>query len=147
MNFRKESRMTITKLQSELSDLLSQRESGNNEMLYRIISVEESLIRAIRRVPDEGNEHLLNEVTQQLVDHLVKYGTYLKTEYRKDNKAAAGNLRKALRYDRTIPLAHYRLGFLAYRDKKYTTAIRYFDQASECHTTNPQHRYALTEQQ
>jgi cytochrome c-type biogenesis protein CcmH/NrfG len=37
----------------------------------------------------------------------------------KDDYVAKNSFRKVLKYDKTNPIAHYRLGFLAYKEQQY----------------------------
>ena len=79
--------------------------------------------------------------------HLVRYGTYLKTEYKQDDNSAKITLKKALRYDTEIPQAHYRLGFLAYKEEDYGDSLNCFQNALRYHAKNPQHAFGLSKQQ
>jgi tetratricopeptide (TPR) repeat protein len=84
-------------------------------------------------------------VKKKLIYHLIHYGTYLKTEYQKDDYMAALCLKEALKYDRTNPIPAYRLGFLSYKKRNYSEAIKFFQKALKNHQHDSQPK--LTSQQ
>ncbi|MBN8208920.1 tetratricopeptide repeat protein [Bacillus sp. NTK071] len=90
------------------------------------ILVLEAMHRQARSKSDQSYELY---VKKKLLATLIKYGTYLKTVYQKDDNAAHKSLIKALKYDKYNPIANYRLGFLAYKKKDYSKAINYFQTA------------------
>jgi Tfp pilus assembly protein PilF len=82
-----------------------------------------------------------------LISYLVRYGTYLKTQYQKDDYAAEHSLKKAIQYDRENPIAHYRLGFLSYKKESYSSALVHFQNATHHQKTYSNNEYRLTNQQ
>ncbi|QTD39470.1 hypothetical protein [Sporosarcina sp. Te-1] len=143
---RNERTTSIPELQTQLLALLEQRDDGDNFVMHRIIETEEKLLRQMRQEPERyAIQH--RQLQTRLVDHLINYGSYLKTEYRKDDVSAKRSLQKALRYERMLPLAHYRLGFLAYKEKDYSAAIQQFEQALLYQSQYPDHRHQLSDQQ
>ena len=110
------------------------------------IRLYKELHRRIRQSESEtdGDRDILERVTEKLVFNLVHYGTYLKAHERKDDNQTISVLREALCYDKKNPIASYRLGFLTYRNKRYTEAQLYFQRAMSNHRLNPDSAYALT---
>jgi len=139
--------LSVDELLDQLEILEDQRDDGKDYLLQPIISIETALLRVIKA--DHASEYLMSlpKIKQDLTEHLVKYGTYLKTEYRKDDMAAKTSLIQALKYDKTIPQAHYRLGFLAYKQKNYMSALGHFKNAVENQQLHPEHKLRLTNQQ
>ena len=86
-------------------------------------------------------------IKKGLISNLIHYGTYLKTEFRKDDHTAERTLKKATRYDRENPVANYRLGFLAYKRRNYIKSIVYFQNALQFHAKREESIYSLTPQQ
>lgn len=112
---------------------------NNLIQLYKIL---------IQKIPrDNENEHLRKAVIKSLVKHLIKYGTYLKTVVRKDDIAAEHCLYEALRFNNRIPIAHYRLGFLNYKKRQFSRALRHFEKAIELNKTNSDSEYSLNDLQ
>ncbi|PID23528.1 hypothetical protein [Sporosarcina sp. P7] len=139
--------LPVEELLDHLELLIDQRDDGKDSLLDSIISVETALLRVIKSDPESDYAMSIFKIESDLTEHLVKYGTYLKTEYRKDDVAAESTLKKALRYDRTIPLAHYRLGFIAYKQQTYKNALFHFQHAVELQRLNPKHKMSLSNQQ
>ncbi|OLO25285.1 hypothetical protein BTR23_24950, partial [Alkalihalophilus pseudofirmus] len=77
----------------------------------------------------------------------MKYGTYLKTVYQKDDRAAESCLKKAVRYETNLPIVYYRLGFLDYKRKRYASALRHFQAAIEYQQHKENAKYEMTDQQ
>lgn len=50
--------------------------------------------------------HSLQYTKKLLVSYLVKYGTYIKMNKFKDDKIAISSLKKALSYEKNIPIAY-----------------------------------------
>lgn len=139
--------LSVEELLDQLEVLVEQREDGKDYLLNSIISIEKALVRAIKSDPESDYTLSISKIESDLTEHLVKYGTYLKTEYKKEDVAAESTLKQALRYDRTIPLAHYRLGFIAYKQQAYNNALFHFQHAVELQRLNPQHKMSLSNQQ
>ncbi|MFC5602698.1 hypothetical protein [Sporosarcina koreensis] len=136
--------LTIDELLDRLDELNEARAEGEDYHLNQIIAIEEMLLR---KLTNEDNEYGFNKTKKDLIAHLVKYGTYLKTEYRKDDNSAKLTLKKALQYDRGIPQAYYRLGFLAYKEEDYTASLNYFQKALRSNEEHPEHAFKLSKQQ
>lgn len=135
----------------ELLDLQQEYHLKKNEgevaMLSRLVEVDKILIRKIKKDKDSENDSLLPILKQDLVSNLVRYGSYLKTEYRKDDYAAEMALKDAVRYDPYVPLAHYRLGFLSYKKGQFINSLNQFTEAIKCHEKDPERPFYLTKQQ
>ena len=109
--------------------LHSSRDEEKAGSMHEVISLYEELHKRIKR--DKASEYIssLESIEKKLVSYLIRYGTYLKTEYQKDDFAAKRTLLKALSYDRTNPMARYRLGFIAYKEGNFMESIKQFQQA------------------
>ncbi|WP_100011643.1 tetratricopeptide repeat protein [Lentibacillus sediminis] len=131
-------------LEVELVELLEEETYNYHS---EVISVYEELYKRINA--DNENEYgsSLSYIKKKLIFYLVHYGTYLKTQYQKDDRVAESSLRRALKYDRKIPIAHYRLGFLDYKKKIYVSAILHFRSAAKYHDVYSNSEYRLTNQQ
>lgn len=112
-----------------------------------IVSVLKKLYQIVRQ--DRSNKYLLSPeyVKNQIVKYLVHYGTYLKTVYRKDDLLAEEKLQEALKYEKMLPIAYYRLGFLAYKAKNYVEAMNHFHQAIKTNELCRNQMYQLNELQ
>ncbi|WBL16880.1 hypothetical protein [Sutcliffiella sp. NC1] len=121
MSLLKKSIDELLDLEQELRENKEEERDGTN---HQLISLYEQLYKKITK--DKDYEYLLDVTKKNLITYLVRYGSYLKTVYKKDDKAAESTLKKALQYDRAIPIAHYRLGFLAYKRKSYFEALLHF---------------------
>jgi uncharacterized protein HemY len=89
----------------------------------------------------------LEYVKKKLIFHLIHYGSYLKIEDQKDDHLAIHCLEDALKYDRTNPIAAYRLGFLSYKYQNYFKALKYFKSSSYNHNYHPNDQYQLNDLQ
>ncbi|MCC3646871.1 hypothetical protein JGK52_09285 [Cytobacillus oceanisediminis] len=65
----------------------------------------------------------------------------------KDDRVAFSSLKKALNYEKNIPIAYYRLGFLAYKHDDYSQAVRYFQEALNYQKAEGYPEYKLNQQQ
>lgn len=139
--------LSVEELLDQLETLVELRQEGEDYLLQSIISVEIALLRAIKADPESDFAPSISKIESDVTEHLVKYGTYLKTEFQKDDAAAEKTLKQALRYDQTIPQAHYRLGFLAYKKEEYNNALFHFQHAVENQRLNPLHKMSLSNQQ
>ena len=86
-------------------------------------------------------------IKKRLILCLVHYGTYLKTQNQKNDRAAEDSLKKAIHYDRENPIVHYRLGFLSYKQHSYASAIEYFQKATKYQEFYNHREYKLSKQQ
>jgi hypothetical protein len=107
----------------------------------------EELYKKISRDKDSEYANSLGQVKKKLVSYLVRYGTYLKTQYQKDDRAAERNLRMATSFQKELPVAYYRLGFLSYKQEKYGQAIDYFQKANSYQEQCKEQEYCMTQQQ
>lgn len=144
INSKNQSTESLLSLHETLS---ASRHEGEDYKLGQIIRVEEELVRQISKERDHEYAPSLPRIKRDLVLHLVRYGTYLKTEYRQDDQEAERSLNRALRYDPYIPQAHYRLGFLAYKRHRHVDAVASFHRALEAQRRNPEHFLPLSRQQ
>lgn len=131
----------------ELVDIYDKLLEEQDYELRDIVNIEERLVRKISRDRHSEYRFSLQRIKDSLIDHLVKYGSYLKTEYRKDDQLAEKTLIKALKFDKTNPIALYRLGFLAYKKRNYSRSVYFFESALKSHELNEKHRHALNSQQ
>jgi tetratricopeptide (TPR) repeat protein len=124
-------------------DLLLQRSEDMPFTSQKLIDLYEVLFRKVRKNRDSEYQSTLDVIKRNLLFILVQYGTYLKTELSQDDNLAKQTLKKALTYDHDIPQAYYRLGFLSYKEEKFTEAISFFENALSPSTSN----FKLTDQQ
>lgn len=112
-----------------------------------VIRVKEAIYRIIHADKNHEYRPSLDKIKQDLVSHLVNYGSYLKTEYKKDDNTAEESLKKVLRYDQENQLAHYRLGFIYYKNKKYFAATTHFQTALHLQSSKDDFQHMLNPQQ
>jgi tetratricopeptide (TPR) repeat protein len=130
------------------AELHSSVDEGDDGSLINLIDVYEELYRKISSGRDSEYATSLETIQKKLISYLIRYGTYLKMVYQKDDGSAKISLRKAVRYDRENPNANYRLGFLNYKQRKYVEAISYFNQALQYHPVYYKGKeYLLNDQQ
>lgn len=139
--------MSIEELLDQYEETRELIDEDKLDSLYRLIDIEEVLYRKIRSDKESEYAASLPLIKKRLISHLVRYGFYLKTIHRKDDRAAKDSLRKALTYEKHIPAAHYRLGFLAYKEERYLEATIHFNNAIIQHKKDPKHAFKLTPQQ
>lgn len=125
---KKQKEKSFEELLARVEELMDdESDRGYNE----IISLFKSLNRYIHRDREGKYSNWVEYVRRNLIFNLIHYGTYLKTVYQKNDKLAKDTLLKALTYDFILPIAHYRLGFLAYKREEYIEASKHFYQAIE----------------
>lgn len=77
----------------ELFDLAEEFEKSINEdtdaHLHEIISIYQSLYRKIRSDKENEYHSSLPYIRGKLISYLVRYGTYLKTQDRKDDRTVS----------------------------------------------------------
>lgn len=149
---RRLSEMSLDELYDVEEKLLQELDSGEEkDWIYsEIVRVYEQIYHKLTRLPVKEREERKVEieyVTKQLVKYLITYGTYLKTQLKKDDFTAKNSFKKALKYEQTNPIAHYRLGFLAYKEQQYAEALHYFEKALQYQNGYPNKRFSLNEQQ
>ncbi|WP_045515806.1 hypothetical protein [Neobacillus niacini] len=141
---------TIEELE-EIEEELNEQEEEHGYSNYSMkIELYKEMYRKLSQLVRQNNEDYqssLDYVKRKLIYCLIHYGTYLKTEYQKDDYLARSCLEESLKYDKRNPLASYRLGFLSYKFNEYTKAIQYFQNALDNEQYHKQHLYQLNEQQ
>lgn len=137
----------LEKLELELHE---RNEESNYSSYSEKIAVYEEMHCKLRILVKNNKKEYINyleNVGKMLVHHLIRYGTYLKMEYQKDDHMAEYSLKEALRYDSRNPIAAYRLGFLSYKSRDYEKALQYFGRAIENQTIYKGIDYILNEKQ
>jgi tetratricopeptide (TPR) repeat protein len=131
-------------LEEEIKDKIQIEEHAS---YYKLIQVYENLYKKIARDPDSEYQTSLSNIKDNLIFHLIKHGTYLKTVYQKDDSAAENCMKRAIFYEKNVPIAYYRLGFLHYKKKSYTTALLHFQSALRYQEKEDDGKYNMNEQQ
>ncbi|WP_090831462.1 MULTISPECIES: tetratricopeptide repeat protein [unclassified Bacillus (in: firmicutes)] len=144
MRFEDKSIEELLDMEDDFRQAISENEGQG---YHRLVNIYEALYRKIESDPDSEYTPSLDKIKKDLILYLVKYGTYLKTEYQKDDRLAEHTLRQALRYDRDNPAAHYRLGFLAYKARNYTGALDHFQKAISKQKKTQSEVFKLSNQQ
>ncbi|AWI13513.1 hypothetical protein CQJ30_15965 [Caldibacillus thermoamylovorans] len=149
---RRLSEMSLDELYDVEEKFLQELDSGEEKdwIYLEIVEVYEQIFHKLTRLPlikRKERKVEIEYVTKQLVKYLITYGTYLKTQLKKDDFTAIKSFKKALNYERTNPIAHYRLGFLAYKEQQYAEALHYFEKALQYQNGYPNKRFSLNEQQ
>lgn len=139
-------RLSIEELEDRRAELDEARSEGVKNALRELVQVEEILLRKLTKEKIADEAYKVN-LKNKLIDNLIHYGSYLKMEYRKDDFVAKMNLQKALRYDSHLPIAHYRLGFLAYKHKSFPEALSHFQRALQLQKGASNSKYCLNPQQ
>lgn len=141
-------------LNMSLEELLALREElqisvdeEKSVSLSALIGVEEELLRRLARQKKSESPFDAKEIQKALIEHLLHYGAYMKTYYKRDLIDDQKSLSKVLKYDRGNALAYYRLGIYAYRKNFYVTAAVHFNNALKSHERNAHSPYSLSEQQ
>lgn len=139
--------MSIEELIDREEEFRLSNHEENSGLWREKIAVLDELFRKIKSDKDSEYIHSLENIKKQLIYNLVHYGTYLKMETQKDDFAAKRTLTKALNYDRTNPVARYRLGFIAYKEKNYMESTLHFQAALQPQSKISHAEYNLTPQQ
>lgn len=144
MNVRNKSIEELLDLEEELLEAKDNEQDGSFQQLIKLY---EELYKRISR--DRENEYWasLENIKKKLVSYLVRYGSYIKTHYQKDDRAAERNLKKATVYQKELPIAYYRLGFLSYKLNQYAEASQYFQKAKSYQKVCKEPEYRLNPQQ
>ncbi|WP_174732170.1 helix-turn-helix domain-containing protein [Mesobacillus harenae] len=140
-------RKTIEELLDLEGELIQARTDEQGGALYQLVSVYEALFNKISADPESEYTTSLPNIKKKLINYLVKYGTYMKTEYRKDDNGAISALKLALSIEKDIPIAHYRLGFLRYKEKNYTKTMNHFQHALRFQEKGINKEYKMNDQQ
>jgi hypothetical protein len=131
-------------LEEELKDNIQKEE---NTSYYKLIQVYEALYKKIARDPDSEYQTSLSNIKDNLIFHLIKHGTYLKTVYQKDDRTAESCMKRAIFYEKNVPIAYYRLGFLHYKKRSYTMALLHFQDSLRYQGKEGDGKYKMNEQQ
>lgn len=131
-------------IESELKEKIKNEE---DQSYYQLISVYRSLYRRISKERNNDYRDSLPQIKNKLIHHLVVHGTYLKTVYQQDDYTAERTLEEALSLDENLPIANYRLGFLKYKQKDFSRALLYFQNAITWQEREDNLNYKMNEQQ
>lgn len=143
---------SLEELEEIEQDLLMQEGLDRNDGYYgRLINVYKDMYKLIssraRKTRDEYDNLNVNIVKIKLIDTLILYGTFMKMEHTKSDGEARSSLKEVLKYEPYNSIANYRLGFLAYKDKKYNESICYFQKAIDYQNSKQNQKWGLNEQQ
>ncbi|MCS0671614.1 tetratricopeptide repeat protein [Cytobacillus firmus] len=142
--------LTLEELEDLEQELHENGEQSNFGYYAKLINVYEEMYKRIVPLVRKDRAmyyHSLQYTKKLLVSYLVKYGTYLKMNKFKDDKIAISSLKKALSYEKNIPIAYYRLGFLYYKQGDYSQAVRYFQEVLNYHKLGDDPNFSLNQQQ
>ncbi|MBX9975205.1 tetratricopeptide repeat protein [Cytobacillus firmus] len=142
--------LTLEELENLEQELHENGEQSNYGYYAKLIDIYKEMYKRIVPLVREDRamyNHSLQYTKKLLVTCLVKYGTYLKVNKLKDDNTAVSSLKKALSYEKNIPIAYYRLGFLAYKQGDYSQAVRYFQEALNYHKLGDDPSFSLNQQQ
>lgn len=134
-------------LEQTLHENEPKSEYGHYSMLVNIYEEMYRRLVPLARKDKEQYGNSGNYIKKLLISSLIKYGTYLKMNNEKDDKLAQSSLERALKYDKTIPIVYYRLGFLAYKEQQYSRAVQYFQSALVYQCSSINLAYQLNDQQ
>ncbi|WP_282139575.1 tetratricopeptide repeat protein [Cytobacillus oceanisediminis] len=141
--------LTLDELELLEQDLHENGEKSDYGFYMQLVIVYETMYKKLRSLArNSGPEYdnALQYTKKLLVSHLIKFGAYIKMNHFKDDGDAVESLIKAIGLEQKLPIAYYRLGFLAYKHGKYGSAVRYFQQALNKQLLNDP-SYALNQQQ
>ncbi|KMK95072.1 tetratricopeptide repeat protein [Rossellomorea marisflavi] len=138
---------TIEELLDLEEEIKTDIQISDHGSYYELIDLYKTLYRRISSDRESEYRSSLFHIKGQLVYHLVTHGTYLKTVHQKDDRNAKKCLQEALKYDHKLPIAHYRLGFLAYKNGRHSVALLHFEQAVKYKKEQVNKIFQLNEQQ
>ncbi|WAA10985.1 tetratricopeptide repeat protein [Fervidibacillus albus] len=139
--------LSIEQLLELKSNVIMDQFSEKPSSSYTLIQFYKLLYRKLKQDRTNQYRELVNETKGDLIHALIQYGSYLKMEGQKDLLMARDCLQKALQIDRNLPIAHYRIGFIAYQEKRYDEALFHFHQALSIRDRTVDKKYALNERQ
>ena len=145
----KDKELTLEQLEEMEADLLQieEQKDGHYAQLINIYKeMHSKLILLARKDPKQYGDYL-QYIKKRLLACYIKYGTYLKMNHVKDDASAIASLKKAIALDKHNPIAHYRLGFLTYKERDYVPAVQYFQRAIDSQPYYQNREYVLNEQQ
>ncbi|MBN8203465.1 tetratricopeptide repeat protein [Bacillus sp. NTK034] len=141
--------LTLDELELLEQDLHENGEKSDYGYYMQLVIVYETMYKKLKSLARNNGpqyDHSLQHTKNVFVSHLIKFGPYIKMNHFKDDGDAVESLIKAIGLEQKLPIAYYRLGFLAYKHGKYGSAVRYFQQALNKQLLNDP-RYALSQQQ
>lgn len=140
--------LTLEELEDLEQELQENGEQSDYGYYAQLVKVYEEMHRRLKSLARKDKDHYQYsfQYTQKLlVSFLIKFGTYLKMNNVKDDRLAVESLLKAVSIEEHLPIAYYRLGFLAYKHENYSSAFRYFQQALD--QLKGESNYRLNQQQ
>ncbi|UTR10209.1 helix-turn-helix domain-containing protein [Evansella sp. LMS18] len=145
-------RMTLEELEAMESSVLDKLDSEEDWGSFGdVIRFYEAYYgRALNRAKktrDEFDRASESYIKEKLIRYLVEYGTYMKMIYQKSDKHAEEALIKAVALNPALPIAYYRLGFLAYKKKDYKTAALRFQQTLDDQGRARDNKWQLNDRQ
>ncbi|MCM3401128.1 tetratricopeptide repeat protein [Cytobacillus oceanisediminis] len=141
--------LTLDELGLLEQDLHENGEKSDYGYYMQLVIVYETMYKKLKSLARNNGpqyDHSLQHTKNVFVSNLIKFGPYIKMNHFKDDGDAVESLIKAIGLEQKLPIAYYRLGFLAYKHGKYGSAVRYFQQALNKQLLNDP-RYALNQQQ
>ncbi|WP_019412819.1 lipopolysaccharide assembly protein LapB [Paenisporosarcina sp. TG20] len=84
----------------------------------------------------EGKTHLTEDEKNNAIDTLMNYAYYIKMEAKADSYIAKNEFIAILSINPINAAAHYRLGFIYYKEHNWFNAITHFHKAIEYHPKN-----------
>lgn len=127
-------------IEQVLLEKRAEDEPGANNRLHHLYKI---LLKKIRR--NKEYRYLEQYITKRFIKHLIWFGTYMKSSVEKSEKEAERYFHLALKEEPHIPIAHYRLGFLAYKRKDYVQALQHFEKAIQLNEGEVEPDYQLNE--
>lgn len=141
--------LTVDELELLEQDLHENGEKSDYGYYQQLVLVYETMYKKLKSLARNNGpqyDHSLQRSKNVFISHLIKFGPYIKMNHFKDDGDAVESLIKAIGLEQKLPIAYYRLGFLAYKHGKFGSAVRYFQQALNKQLMNDL-RYALNQQQ
>lgn len=141
--------LTLDELELLEQDLHENGEKSDYGYYKQLVIVYETMYKKLKSLAKNNGphyDHSLQHTKNIYISHLIKFGPYIKMNHFKDDGDAVESLIKAIGLEQKLPIAYYRLGFLAYKHGKYGSAVRYFQQALNKQLLNDP-KYALNQQQ
>ncbi|MBO0995033.1 hypothetical protein [Bacillus sp. SD088] len=139
--------MSLEELLTLREELQVSVDEEKSVSLSALIGVEEELLQRLARQKKDENPYDAKEVQRALIAHLLLFGAYTKTYYKRDLVDDQKSLTKVLKYDRGNTAAYYRLGMHAYRKNFFITAAVHFNNALKSHEQAVDSPFSLSKQQ
>lgn len=137
---------SMEELENIEEELLDCNPDDDPYIKMKLIEVYSNMLILMRRQKNyDKNSYAY--IKRNIVTHLIQYGTYLKSQSEKNPCEAVRNLQRALRYEPINPIASYRLGFIEYRNKNYSRALVYFNDALNFQKSSTEKSFQLNAQQ